>query len=119
MSYHNTTNLNGEELKEAKRNAVTQEENVIDIFEHLTFVYGKEQLLTPSRIESQWINLLRGRKRFPPITSIRRALTNLTKNIFYNFILLSHVSFCITCCWRCGCTSPNIINFIIISSYII
>ena len=79
MSYHNTTNLNGEELKEAKRNAVTQEENVIDIFEHLTIVYGKEQLLTPSRIESQWINLLRGRKRFPPITSIRRALTNLTK----------------------------------------
>ena len=79
MSYHNTNKLTGHKLKEANIKAYNQEENVIDIFEHLTFVYGKEQLLTPSRIESQWINLLRGRKRFPPITSIRRALTNLTK----------------------------------------
>ncbi len=79
MSYHNTTNLNGEELKEAKKNALNQEEGIIDIFVHLTFVYGKEQFLTPSKVESQWINPLRNRYLCPPITSIRRAMTGLTK----------------------------------------
>ena len=79
MSYHNTTNLQGEELKKAKRDALNQEESIIDIFEHLTFVYGKEQFLTPSRVASQWINPLRHRTYCPPITSIRRAITGLTK----------------------------------------
>ena len=68
MSYHNTTNLNGKELKEAKRNAVTQEEIILDIFK------DKEVRLTPSDV---WIIYRRDIKDVP-LTSIRRAITNLT-----------------------------------------
>ena len=78
--YFNTNKEVGKELKESKAKTVHQEDHIIDIFEHLTFVYGEEQLLTPSRIESQWINPMRGRNHSPPLTSIRRGLTNLTKN---------------------------------------
>ena len=77
--YYNTNNESGEELAQSKVKASHQEEHILDIFTHLTFVYGEEQLLTPSRVESQWINPMRGRNFYPPLTSIRRAITNLTK----------------------------------------
>ena len=78
-SYYNTTKETGEELAVSKAKATNQEDHIIDIFEHLSFVYGKAAIVNPSRIESRWINTMRGRSYCPPITSIRRAMTNLTK----------------------------------------
>ena len=78
-SYYNTTKETGEELAQSKAKATNQEDHIIDIFEHLSFVYGTEAIVNPSRIESRWINTMRGRSYCPPITSIRRAMTNLTK----------------------------------------
>jgi len=62
----------------SKERALTQKEHILDIFNHLTFVYDKEMLMTPSQIETQWINLERGRKYFPPLPSIRARMTELT-----------------------------------------
>ena len=77
-SYYNTTKETPKELAVSKAKATNQEEHIIDIFEHLSFVYGKEAIINPSRIESRWINTMRGRSYCPPITSIRRAITDLT-----------------------------------------
>jgi response regulator of citrate/malate metabolism len=66
MSYYNTTNQSGDTLKEYKRKALTQEE---EIFHYLSR-YG----LTFSASEIQ-DSLFKDRN--VPITSIRRALTNL------------------------------------------
>ena len=68
MSYHNTTNLQGEELKKAKRNAFTQEEVILDIFE------DKEVRLTPSDVWTMYCSEFKE----APLTSIRRAITGLT-----------------------------------------
>jgi response regulator of citrate/malate metabolism len=64
--YYNTTNQSGDTLKEYKRKALTQEE---EIFHYLSR-YG----LTFSASEIQ-DSLFKNRN--VPITSIRRALTNL------------------------------------------
>ena len=77
-SYYNTTKLSDYQLSKAKVKAVSQEDNVIDIFEHLSFIKGKNIELTPREIQSQWINYEKARFVMPEITSIRRAITNLT-----------------------------------------
>ena len=77
-SYYNTTKLSDYQLSKAKVKAVSQEDSVIDIFEHLSFIKGKNIELTPREIQSQWINYEKARFVMPEITSIRRAITNLT-----------------------------------------
>ena len=68
MYYHNTNKLTNDELKEANDKAFTQEEAILDIFE------DKEVRLTPSDV---WVIYCRDFKDVP-LTSIRRAITNLT-----------------------------------------
>jgi Fe2+ or Zn2+ uptake regulation protein len=65
MSYYNTTNEKGIKLKESHRKAKTQEEVIYSFF----LMHGKP--LSPSQVLKK-LNLE------CPITSIRRALTNLT-----------------------------------------
>lgn len=63
--YHNTNGLEGEELQLAMFKAVTQEQRVL-------LVFRKEALLTPEDVH----------RHFPagtPLTSVRRAMSNLTK----------------------------------------
>ena len=67
MSYYNTTALSGEELRKAIRTAKTQTEKVKSIFE----LTNKE--LTPFEVAEFF-------SEQTPITSIRRAITNLTKD---------------------------------------
>lgn len=66
MTYFNTTNLKGAELKGATEKAKTQKEIILQLFKGSHFKH-----LSPSGImrltNNKW-----------PITSIRRALTNLT-----------------------------------------
>ena len=77
-SYHNTNKLSKHQLSRAKVKAVGQEESIINIFEHLSFVKGKNVEMTPREILSQWIDYEQARFVMPEITSIRRAMTNLT-----------------------------------------
>ena len=65
MSYYNTTSEKGQELKESHRKARSQEELIYSYFCN----YGKP--LSPSQVLDK-LNLN------CPITSIRRAMTNLT-----------------------------------------
>lgn len=65
-SYHNTTDITGRELDQYESKAKTQEERILEWF---TFY---EQAATPSRIHRLVLN-------DAPITSVRRAMTNLTK----------------------------------------
>lgn len=65
MSYYNTTNESGATLKNNVEKAKSQEEKLLEHF--YNFVWGFNPSLLHSAFESY------------PITSIRRALTNLTK----------------------------------------
>ena len=69
-SYHNTTGSLGEQLAEFERQTASQEERVMLIFRKYPYVfqYGS---WTPSQLQ---------RVHFAdtPLTSVRRALTNLT-----------------------------------------
>ena len=68
MSYHNTTGLVGGELRQAEAGATKQERIILRLFSGLHDGHG----LTPSQVH---------RKAFQstvPITSVRRAITNLT-----------------------------------------
>ena len=65
MSYYNTTSEKGQELKNSHSRARTQEEKVYSFF----LTYG--QPLSPSMVLDK-LNLN------CPITSVRRAMTNLT-----------------------------------------
>jgi len=65
-SYHNTTSLDGEALQERIEQAETQEERVKVFFEHRPGL-----CLTPFEVQQA---VLPG----SPITSVRRAVTNLT-----------------------------------------
>ena len=69
MTYFNTNNESGEELKQSRRNASTQEQEVMEIF------VAELRALTPSEVLSRIKNNC-------PLTSIRRAITNLTKDGF-------------------------------------
>ena len=67
--YFNTTNLKGEDLKRAYRTANDQEQKIIAVFKRLVF---PNYPLTPYEVlEQSGLNA--------PITSIRRAMTDLTK----------------------------------------
>ena len=66
--FHNTIDLKGSELKEAEAQAKGQTEKIYDYF-----VAHPNQTFTPTEIHNR---LFGGRA---PITSIRRAITDLTK----------------------------------------
>lgn len=66
-SYHNTTGLEGNALHERIEQADSQEERVQTFFEHRPGAH-----LTPFEVQKK---ILPG----VPITSVRRALTNLTE----------------------------------------
>lgn len=67
-TFYNTISLDGEELERAKENCKSQEER-------LQLLIKVNQKVTPFEAHELY------EKHFPkvPITSIRRALTNLTK----------------------------------------
>ena len=67
MSYFNTTNEKGEELKESHNKASTQEQLIFSYFQ----TFG--QPLSPSMVLTKL-------KLNCPITSVRRAITNLTED---------------------------------------
>jgi hypothetical protein len=69
-SYYNTNNEIGKQLAKSEKKALSQEEVILSLFN----VY---KLLSPSFIQSIWINGV-DRKVAPPITSVRRAITTLT-----------------------------------------
>mgnify|MGYP001057351838 CR=1 FL=1 len=69
MSYFNTTNLNGEDLKQQRRKAVTQDEAILRIFTTFNAPF------TASQVEDY---LKRAGKSWP-ITSIRRSISGLHK----------------------------------------
>ena len=69
MSYHNTNNLTGNELKKANQKACSQEEAIMDIF-----IDNKGVQLTPSCVWEIYCSEFNS----IPLTSIRRAITNLT-----------------------------------------
>jgi len=68
MPYYNTTNITGESLKQAWTNAVSQEDKII-----VLLMKYPETAFTPFEVLN---------RVFPdenvPVTSVRRALTNLT-----------------------------------------
>ena len=68
MTYHNTTESTGDELRHYRERARTQDEQVLSWFT----VY--EQEATPSEIWRVVFN------ESVPLTSVRRSLTNLTNN---------------------------------------
>ena len=68
MSYYNTTSQNGQELKDYTKKAETQEELILKTFQRLKY-------LTPSEA---W--KASGQEQKSPITSIRRAITDLTNS---------------------------------------
>ncbi len=67
--FYNTTELTGEELKAARASAETQEDVVIEIFKTI----GRP--LSPSQV----LEIVQAAGSRWPITSVRRAMTNLTK----------------------------------------
>ena len=60
-SYFNTNKLNDYQLSKAKVKAVSQEDNIIEILEHLSFIKGKNVEMTPREIQSQLINFEKAR----------------------------------------------------------
>jgi len=65
-SFHNTIGESGQELKTSEKMCITQEQEILAFFEK------SRTLLSPFQVHAE----------FPqyPITSIRRAMTNLTKD---------------------------------------
>lgn len=66
--YHNTTEATGNELKAYRRKAHTQDQKLLDWFT------AYEQEATPSKLWGLVFN------KAVPLTSVRRALTNLTND---------------------------------------
>jgi len=66
LDFHNTINETGERLTELKQNAKTQQEKILQYF-YQNSLY----CFTPFDIQSKVLP-------FAPITSVRRAITNLT-----------------------------------------
>ena len=67
-SYHNTNHLTGNDLAEAEKTCQTQEEKVLKVF-----ASNPEKALSPEQVRQ--MAYLQNR----PLTSIRRAITNLTE----------------------------------------
>lgn len=74
MTYYNTTNEKGEKLKEYGLQAATQDQLILEIFDICALNFKTfDFALSPSEIAGHnFFNNV-------PITSIRRSLTNLTK----------------------------------------
>jgi predicted transcriptional regulator len=70
MTYYNTTNLKGEELAAAQAQARTQEQDVFEILFLANRPLGASEVME---------RLNHFNKR-PPITSVRRAISNLKKS---------------------------------------
>tara|TARA_R100000781_G_C4079542_1_gene127229 strand:+ start:1993 stop:2301 length:309 start_codon:yes stop_codon:yes gene_type:complete len=68
LSYYNTTNLKGYDLKEARRKTNTQEDRILTFFEK-----NADKAFSPEEIQTYCMMANR------PLTSVRRAITNLTK----------------------------------------
>ena len=66
-SYYNTNGLYGADLFAADKKAMTQEDLILDLFARM------DKELTPFEVQELLENKY-------PITSIRRAITNLTKS---------------------------------------
>ena len=75
MSYFNTNNETGVELKESQKTSISQEERIVYTFQRLN------RKLTANDIHTLWCAEDQALRRFPPLlTSVRRALSNLTEN---------------------------------------
>ena len=70
-SYHNTTNLKDKELREAEEKAETQEQIILAFF-----IRRAPSCYMPCEVH-RTINI--GLEHPWPLTSVRRAITNLTK----------------------------------------
>lgn len=66
LDFHNTINETGEKLTELKQNAKTQQEKILN-----HFFRNHGHMYTPFDIQTYVLP-------FAPITSVRRAITNLT-----------------------------------------
>lgn len=75
-SYYNTTHETGVELETSERQASAQEKTVLRIFLEYQFFWGGTDL-TPWNVLEQWPA---ADEHSPPITSVRRAMTNLTRS---------------------------------------
>jgi hypothetical protein len=69
MTYYNTTNLIGQDLLKEIENAKTQEDKILLFFKKYPLQY-----FSPSEIFSSVFNYN------VPLTSVRRAITNLTNS---------------------------------------
>ena len=67
MVYYNTTNLKRDELKTSQKKTISQEQKILEIFKN------HQIPLSPTDIFSNFF-------KKTPLTSIRRALSNLTKD---------------------------------------
>ncbi len=72
-AYHNTTNVSGDQLARYQDKALSQDQRLLAYFELVYNSGGGYLLLTPSVAKA----LVFGDKI--PITSVRRALSNLTR----------------------------------------
>lgn len=70
-TFFNTIKLSGAKLIEAQKKAKLQDERI-----YLIFVQNKKVGMTPAEVWNIYIKLYNRNK--PPITSIRRSITNLT-----------------------------------------
>ena len=79
-SYHNTTESSGQDLDKYESQAKSQDEIILqEITYHDLAFYGtryQKHGWTPSEVEQA---IIRHHNKHWPITSIRRALSNLTK----------------------------------------
>lgn len=73
-SYHNTTNVQGQLLNRYQDKALSQDERLLEYFEQAHRNGGDYILLTPS------VALILVFSGSVPITSVRRALSNLTRD---------------------------------------
>ena len=74
MNYFNTTHVFGEELARYQDAALSQEERLLAYFEAAYNAGGHYVLLTPTAALNRVFN------NSVPITSVRRALSNLTRD---------------------------------------
>jgi hypothetical protein len=72
-TWYNTINLTGDALKKETVKTAKQEEFILSLFKA-----NPDTEISPSRIHTI---LAKKYKMYPPLTSIRRAMTNLTKKL--------------------------------------
>ncbi len=68
-SYHNTTHRSGQQLEIAEASAYTQDQRILKMFERYPGA-----CLTPYQVQ------VRAQLEHVPITSVRRAMSNLTRD---------------------------------------